>query len=55
MIPDDPVYRAVQWVVMVWQRVNEALVKLGLEDQLFGPSHFLNCPIEANKPKIIYK
>ena len=52
---DDPVYRAVEWVICVWQRLNDGLAKLGLAELTFGPSQFLSCPIEVNKPKAIHK
>ncbi len=52
---DDAVYRAVEWVICVWQRLNDGLSKLGLPDLVFGPGHFLNCPIEMNKAKAIHK
>ncbi|XP_013417463.1 cortactin-binding protein 2 isoform X2 [Lingula anatina] len=52
---DDPVYRAVEWVICVWQRLNDGLGKLGLPELVFGPSHFLVCPIEVNQPKNILR
>lgn len=52
---DTPVYRAVEWVVCVWQRLNDGIAKLGLLGMMFGPSHFLNCPVEVNKPKAILR
>ena len=52
---DNAVFKAVEWVVCVWQRINEGLVKLGLADMLCGPAPFLGCPIEASKPKAILK
>jgi hypothetical protein len=54
-VADDPVARAVEWVLLVWQRLNEGLTKLGLLDLVFGPSHFLSCPVQMNKPKAILR
>ena len=53
--PDDAVYRAVEWVICVWQRLNDGLGKLGLPELVFGPSHFLSCPVEVGKPKSILR
>jgi len=47
--------QAVEWLICVWQRLNEGLAKLGLLDVVFGPGIFLGCPIEANKPKAILR
>ncbi|CAH1785168.1 unnamed protein product [Owenia fusiformis] len=52
---EDGVYKAVEWVIGVWQRLNEGLGKLGLPELVFGPSVFMNCPIEVNKPKTIIR
>ena len=52
---DDPVRRATEWVVCVWQRLNEGLAKLGLHHLVFGPSLFLSCPVQINKPKAILR
>ncbi|XP_064605602.1 cortactin-binding protein 2-like isoform X2 [Liolophura sinensis] len=47
---DDPVYKAVEWVVCVWQRLNDGLSKLGLPEVAFGPGLFFNCPMLPNRP-----
>ena len=52
---DSATFRAVEWVICVWQRLNEGLGKLGLPELTLGPAIFLQCPIEVNKPKAIYK
>ena len=52
---DGSVHRAVEWVICVWQRLNEGLAKLGLSDIILGPAPFLSCPIEVGKPKSILK
>ena len=52
---DNSVFRAIEWVICVWLRLNEGLSKLGLSDIMFGPSHFLACPVEVNKPKAILR
>ncbi|XP_066285066.1 cortactin-binding protein 2-like isoform X2 [Branchiostoma lanceolatum] len=52
---DDQVYKAVEWVAAVWQRLNACLAKLGLPDLVLGPRHFFTCPIEATKVKAILR
>jgi hypothetical protein len=54
-LPDSSVYKSVEWIICVWQRLNEQLAKLGLLDVVFGPCFLLNCPIEVDKPKTILK
>jgi hypothetical protein len=39
---DTTIFRAVEWVVCVWQRLNDGLGKLGLPDVVFGPYQFLS-------------
>ncbi|XP_077865899.1 cortactin-binding protein 2-like, partial [Saccoglossus kowalevskii] len=51
----DPVYKAVEWIGGVWQRLNACLTKLGLSELVLGPRHFFACPIEVNKPKAILR
>ncbi|CAC5414143.1 CTTNBP2 N-terminal-like protein [Mytilus coruscus] len=50
---DSTIFRAVEWVVCVWQRLNDGLGKLGLPDVVFGPYQFLSCPLETNDPQSI--
>jgi len=45
----------VEWIICVWQRLNEGLAKLGLLDIVFGPGIFLSCPVEPNKPNAILR
>ncbi|XP_019622517.1 PREDICTED: cortactin-binding protein 2-like [Branchiostoma belcheri] len=52
---EDQVYKAVEWVAAVWQRLNACLAKLGLPDLVLGPRHFFTCPIEATKVKAILR
>ena len=51
----DVSLQAVEWVICVWQRLNDGLAKLGLLDLVFGPCIFLLCPVEVNKPKVILR
>ncbi|XP_064633847.1 cortactin-binding protein 2-like [Lineus longissimus] len=53
--PDNPVHKAVEWVALMWLKLNDALGKLELPEVAFGPSLFLSCPVEVNKPKTILK
>nr|XP_022297732.1 cortactin-binding protein 2-like isoform X2 [Crassostrea virginica] len=53
--PDSLVFRAVEWVLCVWQRLNDGLGKLGIPDVVFGPCQFLNCPIESKDPNVIHE
>jgi hypothetical protein len=50
---DDPVLRAAEWVICVWQRLNDSLSKLGLGDVVFGPCGFFKCPLEKQSPQLI--
>lgn len=52
---DSTIFRAVEWVVCVWQRLNDGLGKLGLPDVVFGPYQFLSCPLETNDPQSIQR
>ena len=52
---DDPVYKAIEWVICVWLRLNEGVAKLNLPDLMFGPSNFLSCPVEISRPKAIMR
>ena len=47
------VLRAVEWVVCVWQRLNESLLKLGLPEVVLGPCTFFRCPLERRDPTLI--
>lgn len=53
--PDTLVFRAVEWVLCVWQRLNDGLGKLGIPDVVFGPCQFLDCPIESKDPHVIHE
>ncbi|XP_046372894.2 cortactin-binding protein 2-like isoform X2 [Haliotis rufescens] len=44
--PDKPVFRCAEWVICLWQRLNDSLTKLGLPDLAFGPCLFFQCPLE---------
>ena len=48
-------FRAVEWVLCVWQRLNDGLGKLGIPDVVFGPCQFLSCPIESKDPNVIHE
>lgn len=52
---DDIVFKSVEWIICVWQRLNEGLLKLGLQDNVLGPATFLSCPIEFSKSKPILR
>ncbi|XP_061187409.1 cortactin-binding protein 2-like isoform X2 [Saccostrea echinata] len=54
-LQDSLVFRAVEWVLCIWQRLNDGLGKLGVPEVVFGPCHFLGCPIESQDPQIIYQ
>ena len=46
--------KTLEWVVCVWFRLNEGLVKLGLHDHVLGPSVFLACPVHENDIEMIF-
>ncbi|UJR23738.1 hypothetical protein I4U23_026715 [Adineta vaga] len=43
---DNELIKTLQWVTNVWQRYNECLQKLSLQDALLGPALFFDCPME---------
>ncbi|GFR71376.1 cortactin-binding protein 2 [Elysia marginata] len=47
------VLRTVEWIVCVWQRLNDSLLKLGLPEVVLGPCTFFRCPLERRDPTII--
>ncbi|GFN74968.1 cortactin-binding protein 2 [Plakobranchus ocellatus] len=47
------VLRVVEWVVCVWQRLNDSLLKLGLPEVVVGPCTFFRCPLERRDPSLI--
>ncbi|XP_005097412.1 cortactin-binding protein 2 [Aplysia californica] len=51
--PDEPILRAIEWVVCVWQRLNDSLNKLGLPEVIMGPCTFFKCPLEKQDHKLI--
>ncbi|XP_041348597.1 cortactin-binding protein 2-like isoform X2 [Gigantopelta aegis] len=52
---DDPIFKCVEWIICVWQRLNDSLIKLGLPDVAFGPCLFFSCPLERRDPQEILK
>lgn len=52
---DDSFFKVVEWIVCVWQRLNDGLGKLGLPDVVFGPDLFLPCPLESQDEHSIYE
>lgn len=51
---DSLLFRAVEWIVCVWQRLNDGVAKLGLPDVVFGPYQFILCPLHSQDPNTIY-
>ena len=51
--PDDPLLRATEWIICIWQHLNDSLEKLGLLDMALGPCCFFKCPIEKRSPQLI--
>lgn len=51
---DSLVFRAVEWIICVWQRLNDGVGKLGLPDVVFGPYQFISCPVETKDASAIY-
>ncbi|KAK0052365.1 cortactin-binding protein 2 [Biomphalaria pfeifferi] len=51
--PDDPVLRAIEWIICVWHRLNDSLNKLGLMEVVIGPCMFFKCPLEKQDHQII--
>ncbi|CAF1036217.1 unnamed protein product [Adineta ricciae] len=45
---DNELIKTLQWVTNVWQRYNECLQKLSLQDALLGPALFFDCPMERD-------
>ena len=43
---DNELIKTLQWVTNVWQRYNECLQKLSLQDALPGPALFFDCPMD---------
>lgn len=52
---DDPVFKVMEWIICVWQRLNDGLGKLGLPDVVFGPDVFFPCPLESQDDHSIYE
>ncbi|KAL4226365.1 hypothetical protein ACF0H5_014348 [Mactra antiquata] len=50
---DGNVFKSIEWLLCVWQRLNDGVSKLGLPDTVFGPDMFLPCPVESRDSKII--
>ena len=50
---EEPLLRAIEWIVCVWQRLNDSLIKLGLPEVIIGPCSFFKCPLEKRDPKLI--
>ncbi|XP_025107581.1 cortactin-binding protein 2-like [Pomacea canaliculata] len=50
---DDPLLQATEWIICVWQRLNDSLGKLGLPNVALGPCCFFKCPVEKRNPKVI--
>ncbi|XP_033745508.1 cortactin-binding protein 2-like [Pecten maximus] len=53
-VMDSMMFRAVEWIVCVWQRLNDGVAKLGLPDVMFGPYQFIMCPLHSQDPNTIY-
>ncbi|BFZ08487.1 hypothetical protein BsWGS_11526 [Bradybaena similaris] len=51
--PEDPVFRTIEWIVCVWQRLNDSLNKLGIPEVVQGPCMFFKCPLERQDHKLI--
>ena len=47
--------QAVEWLILVSQRLNESTGKLGLQSLSLGPCLFLQCPVQRNKPKAVLR
>ncbi|CAF0974994.1 unnamed protein product [Adineta steineri] len=45
---DNELIKTLQWITNVWQRYNECLQKLSLQDALLGPALFFDCPMERD-------
>lgn len=43
---DNELIKTLQWITNIWQRYNECLQKLSLQDALLGPGLFFDCPME---------
>ncbi|CAF5027518.1 unnamed protein product, partial [Rotaria sp. Silwood1] len=43
---NNELIKTLQWITNVWQRYNECLQKLSLQDALLGPALFFDCPME---------
>ncbi|WAR25566.1 CTTB2-like protein [Mya arenaria] len=50
---EDEVFKVLEWLLCVWQRLNYGVGKLGLQDLTFGPDLFLPCPLETGDSKKI--
>ena len=53
--PDDPTYKAIEWVSTVWYKLNECFLRLPLPGTVLGPKHFFTCPIDVDAPKSILR
>lgn len=51
--PDDPVFRAIEWIVCIGQRLNDSLSKFGIPEVVQGPCMFFKCPLEKQDHKVI--
>ena len=47
------IFQVVEWLLCVWQRLNDGVGKLGLPDVVFGPDMFMPCPIESRDARIV--
>lgn len=43
---DNELIKTLQWITNIWQRYNECLQKLSIQDALLGPALFFDCPME---------
>lgn len=45
---DTELVKTLQWIANIWQRYNECLQKLSLQDALLGPAIFFDCPMDRS-------
>ena len=45
---EEGTQRTLEWLVCVWHRLNDALLKFGLTEDLLGLATFLACPVDAD-------
>lgn len=52
---EEVTQRSLEWLVCVWHRLNDALLKFGLTEDLLGLATFVTCPVNQNDVTVVLK